>query len=587
METEQQDLQTLLTDLDLPGDRDESTRVSLATRAIGLATAMDSILDIIGVIERRLPRDLASTATCLSAAMTKQNSFLPIHQLPAEVLVKIIRLTASERELEWRRGALIDPDLLKNLSRLSLVCHFWKNTVDEERTLWAFLAADTRSLRPLKAAIAKSEGVPVVITSGKSQIVLCLLSTGGWREEQGVYQLVKQSAPMLEELYFEGTPQGFTGWVERKNQDGPPNPRREKTDIWVLDNSPERLKVLRLRRVDWYWAGLTLPNLRDLKLSLMTISASELLECILGAPRVESVHVEQLSEDWTVDVAVPQAQPAPLSSLQRIHMEEVSMAFAHHVLSNISPLSLEHIVLCTTSFTNPVPFTEHALHYQKLLCSLTAEQPAGFATLCVGPTSVKLRVQGTDETKEVHLASFDLATPSDREEFARWLSDLWAPVDPKLPLKIALGRWGVIQPTIVPLHSGLVSTLLTFDNVSELWIGFQVGEIHLLYDLLSRPLILGNGKQAWGFPKLEVLLVEGQPHSGESLIKMLEARYNAIANHHPSNGRNLEKSPTTAVPPSKLRELHIIHKVHTVPPWMMLQDEVLKQIVGDEHFVLK
>ncbi|KAG8913972.1 hypothetical protein FRC01_004290 [Tulasnella sp. 417] len=603
METEQQDLQTLLTDLDLPGDRDESTRVSLATRAIGLATAMDSILDIIGAIERRLPHNLPSTATCLSAAMNKQNSFLPIHKLPTEVLVKIIRLAASERELDWRTGALIDPNLLKNLSRLSLVCHFWRTTIDEERSLWAFLAADTRSLRPLKVAVAKSAGVPVVITSGRNQMpeqefasaisplihccrVLCLLSTEQWRKEERVYELVKQPSPMLEELYFEGTRQGFTGW-ERTSPNGPPKPGREKTEIWALENSPERLRVLRLRHVDWFWASLTLSNLRDLKLSFMRISAPELLEFILGAPRVESVYVEQLTEDWTVDAGAPLAQPAPLSSLRRIQMQDGSMAFAHHILSNISPLLLEHIVLTTRSFTNPVPFTEHARHYQRPLCSLAAEQPAGFATLRVGPDNVQLLVRGSDKNREVHLLGMDLATPTHREEFARWLSDLWAPVDPKRPLKIALGRWGIIQATIVPLHRGLVSSLLAFDNVSELHIGFQVDGVHHLYDLLSRPVISHDGKQAWGFPKLEVLLVEGQSQSGESLIKMLEARYNAMASYRPSSERNLENSSAMAVPPSRLQELHVIHQVYAVPSWMADQDEALKRIVGDEHFVVE
>ncbi|KIO15680.1 hypothetical protein M407DRAFT_34738, partial [Tulasnella calospora MUT 4182] len=336
---------------------------------------MDSILTVIDIIERQLPHNLPNTVTCLATAMNKRNSFAAINKLPTEVLVEVVRLAASDRELDhdWRTGLLIDPNLLKNLSRLSLVCQFWKNTIDADGSLWAFLAADTTSLRPLKMAIAKSRNVPVVITSGKNQMneidfaatvtpfihscrVLCLAPRRmGYPEEGGVYQLLQQPSPILEGLYFRGTLGGFTGWGGRDSQKDPQKPRRQKTEIWVLENSPERLKVLRLRWVDWCWARLTLSNLRDLKLSFMTISASELLECISGAPRLESFHVERLTEDWTEDADLPAAQTVPLPSLRQIQIFQVSMAFAHYMLSNIVPLSLEHIVLVTTSFTNPAP----------------------------------------------------------------------------------------------------------------------------------------------------------------------------------------------------------------------------------------
>ncbi|KAG8896845.1 hypothetical protein FRC00_005187 [Tulasnella sp. 408] len=563
---------------------------------------MGRILSVIDVIERQFPHDAPSTMTCLATATTKRNSFVAINGLPVKVFVKIIRSAASDRELEWRSGTLIDPNLLKNLSQLGLVCRYWKHTIDEEGSLWAFLAADAKSLRPLKTAIAKSQGVPVVITSGKNQMnekefattvsplihscrVLCLASRmDGFSENEGVYQLVQQPAPVLEELYFQRSPRayGFTGWVDRGSVEDPQKPRRWRTEVWILENNPERLKVLRLRHLDWCWTRLVLSNLRDLKLSFMKISASELVECILGAPRLESFDIERLTEDWAVDP--PAAQPVSLPCLRRIQMQNVSMAFAHSILSIIAPLSLEHIVLFTTSFTHPVPFTENALYYQRLVSTFAAEQPAGFAALCVGPQCLKLDVQGRDKDKNAELTGFRLETPIHREEFARWLSSLWAPVEPKSPLKIFLGCWGIISPTIVPLHAGLVSALLTFDNVSELHIGFQVADIHLLYDLLSRPVLLENGKRAWGLPRLEILSVEGQPQGGELLIQMLEARYTAIANYHSGDKRNRKKLTKTVFPPSRLQKLTVIHEVHTVPFWMMVQDEALKRIVGDEHF---
>lgn len=413
--------------------------------------------------------------------------------------------------------------------------------------------------------------------------VLCLASRmGRFSEDEEVYQLVQQPAPVLEELYLERSYPGLTGWGGRGGVENPQKPRRQKTEIWILENNPERLKVLTLRHFDWCWGRPVLSNLRDLKLSFMTISASELVECISGAPRLESFHVEGLTEDWTVDTRA--AQPVSLPCLRRIQMQDASMAFAHSTLSSITPSSLEHIVLSTTSFTHPVPFTESALYYQRLVSTFAAEQPAAFAMLCVGPQCLKLNVKGKDKDKEAHLIGFGLETPIHREEFARWLSSLWAPVEPKSPLEIALGRWGIISPIIVPLHTGLVSTLLTFDNVSELQIGFQVGDVHLLYDSLSRPVLLENGKQAWGFPKLEVLLVEGQPHGGEFLIQMLEARYTAIEKYHGGDKRDQKDLTRAVLPPSRLRKLTVIHEVDTVPFWMTVQDETLKRIVGDEHF---
>ncbi|KAG9042168.1 hypothetical protein FS837_011199 [Tulasnella sp. UAMH 9824] len=555
---------------------------------------MSSILTVIDVIERQFPRNLPSTATCLAIATRKRNSFVAIHKLPTEIMVELIRLAASDRELERPSGILIDPYLLRNLSQLRLVCNFWKNTIDEERSLWAFLAADTRSLRPLNAAIAKSQGVPVVITSGKNQMdeeafaitvsplihscrVLCLESRlGGYLEDRGVYHLVQQPSPILEELYFARSFDS-SGWNYRRSPEGRQKPRRRTTNIWSLENNPEKLKVLRLREVNWCWAGLVLSNLRDLKLSSVTISASELVECISRTPRLESLHATQLIEDWTVDATVVQLVPPP--SFRRIRMFFVSTAFIHSTLSNIDLLSLEHVHL----LIYPVPFNEDTL-FQMRPYSLPMQQRPGLAALCMGPDFLKLQTLSRDEDREATLTGEDLTTPTQREEFARWLSNLWASVEPKPSLLIALGRWGCSSSPVVPLHTGLVSAFLTFDHVLELHIGFQVGDVHLLYDSLSHPVLSGNGKLTWGLPKLEVLLVEGQPHSGELLIQMLEARYTAIANGHSGDKQNQEELTATILPPSRLQKVRIIHRVYKMPSWMIIQDEALKRIVGEEHF---
>lgn len=570
-------------------------------QAIGLAAAVDDILTIIDIIEHRFPHDNPTTSSCIAKAMIKRNSFFAIHKLPAKVLVEIIRLAASSREFHFRSRTLVDPDLLRNLSRLSRVCRMWKDIIDSTGSLWAFLAADTYSTRPLEAAIAKSGDVPVTVTLGRNQMnkadfvtmvsplinscrILCLTSIGGSHSiYDNIHLLVQQPSPILEELHMDGVSRGFAYRGGIGNQGDPPNPRRRKTEIWALENSSERLKVLTLRHLDWCWHRLTLPNLRDLYLSSVTVAASELIESLSGTPRLESFYVQRLTEDWTAEPPAGAAHPVPLSSLKRIEMENISTAFAHHVLSNIIPSSLEHLSLFITSFTGPVPFAD-ASHYHNLLRSLVVAESTECTELRVGPQYLSLVVPDRDGEGEIFLGGLGLSTPAQREGFVGWISSLWVPLEPKSPLTIVLGRWGIIQPTIVPLHVGLVSELLTLDNVSDLYIGFQVGDVQLLYELLSRPMRMENGKWCWGFPKLELLLVEGQSHCEEALIQMLQARYTAINDNLGESFGRAERMET-ASPPSPLQTLRMVRSRRSTAFWVAMQNGRLKQIVGDEHFI--
>lgn len=565
---------------------------------------MDDIVTLIDIINHHFPHDSPTTASCLTAAMTKRNLYVAIHTLPTEVLVEIIRSAASDRQLDLRKGVIMDPDLLRNLSSLSLVCRLWKDVIDNTGSLWAFLAADTRSLRPLEMAIARSGGVPVVVTLGRSRMnikdfvttisplihscrVLCFASTfGAGLEYGGVYNLVQQPSPILEELHLEGQYNGFVYRGGSRNKDDIQNPRERSTKIWVLENNPERLKVLRLRHVDWGWNRLALSNLRDLKLSFMTISASELFDCLLGAPRLESFHVERLSEDWTMGGPGPIAQPISLSSLHRIRMDDVSTAFAHHILSNIIPSSLKNFILSTTSWTGPVPFTGTTSTYRSLLQSVVTKESTNKTVLCVGPRCLCFLVPDQGDNSDFDINGVGLSTPTQHEECARWLSSLWAPIEPKSPLRIVFGRWGIIQPTIIPLHVELILAFLTLDNVMDLCIGFQVSNVHLLYELLSRPIRLESGKWSWGFPKLKTLFIEGQSRSEESLVQMLQARYTAMVTEDSGDFLNrLGESEATATPPTRLQTLTVVRGSLVNEHWREAQNERLKWIVGDEHFI--
>lgn len=500
----------------------------------------------------------------------------------------------------------MDPDLLKNLSSPSLVCRLWKDIINNTGSLWAFLAADTSSPRPLEMAIAKSGGVPVVVTLGRRRMnikdfvstisplihscrVLCFApASGADLEYGGVYDLVQQSSPILEELHLEGPHCGFAYRGGSRNKNDIHNPRERSTKIGVLDNSPERLKVLRLRQLDWCWNRLALSNLRDLKLSFMTISASELFDCLLGAPRLESFHIERLSEDWTMGGPEPIAQPICLSSLQRIRMDDVSTAFAHHILSNIIPSSLREFTLSTTSWTGPEPFTGTTSPYHNLLQSVVTKESTNMTVLCVGPQCLCFLVPDEDDNSAFHINGVDLSTPTQREECARWLSSLWAPIEPKSPLRIVFGRWGIIQPTIIPLHVELISAFLTLDNVLDLCIGFQVSNVHLLYELLSRPMRLESGEWSWGFPKLKTLFIESQSRSEESLVQMLQARYTAMAIENSGDFVNrLGDLVATATPPTRLQTLTVVRGSLVKEHWREAQNERLKWIVGEEHFIGK
>ncbi|KAG8955691.1 hypothetical protein FRC04_007682 [Tulasnella sp. 424] len=147
-ETIVKSLQRLLTQLAAP-NQDPDVPLSFPTTREDL----DSLLAICGEIESGADRLVAENAK-------KRNSFLPFHQLPAGVVVKILHAALSAENYAWTGHK---HTFLHRQKKLRSVCTRWNQIILDTPTFWATVSCADVHERRLQAALRLSKDAPLEI----------------------------------------------------------------------------------------------------------------------------------------------------------------------------------------------------------------------------------------------------------------------------------------------------------------------------------------------------------------------------------------------------------------------------------------
>ncbi|KIO26640.1 hypothetical protein M407DRAFT_234641 [Tulasnella calospora MUT 4182] len=295
----------------------------------------------------------------------------PIQRLPPEILVEVIQNSTQ-------------PDTrLRDLVRLTLVCQRWSIIIHDSPVLWARInAAEGSSVVRKALETAKDALIDLTFNYNTAQMKLRAFfesivgRIGHWRTLDVLLQspkwdfilehLEKGTPPNLEALHLSA---GFGQWSRSKALFGG-NP------------APPGLKEISLVNIPIQVAPLRLSGLKSLTIGkTMMISATDVLNVILGSPAIESIRLRYLEALGSVPpshqvFSLPDAFGNPsiqLTSLVHLSLVNISMSFLSFLLSTITAPRLQTLEIdCDLQETSIPQLLGGLQHQLATLAKLTA-----------------------------------------------------------------------------------------------------------------------------------------------------------------------------------------------------------------------
>ncbi|KAG8928257.1 hypothetical protein FRC01_006215 [Tulasnella sp. 417] len=472
------------------------------------------------------------------------------HQLPDELLVEIIHRAASDPQVDWRTHLLSDPKRFSSLEIFRRVCKLWRSLIDSSPTLWAFLSADSSSPQALRRAIDKSRNALVVISYGagnmeRGQFVDIVAPQmhrckAFWMSGVDLIGhaptlrlLLETPCPNLEELHYSSA-HGFT--VENGNQG---ETRLPCFNIWALQNNAQKVRVLGFGKLVEWRVGSGLTNLRELKLRESEITTGQLVGYLKEVPLLRSLVLDNSQRGMDQDVGCEST--VELALLTRIEILNASASFARAVLSRIVPPSLKQLIISITNFDLPVlKLDDIETYYQNLILSLVETRGTELPiSIRAGENFMAVAVADDRTSREFQLLGHQLGTTEDRSRCAKSIYDLtqwWGSVSgPSFSLHWGInpspeGFYSPMNGHYASMNLGFLKALMEIVAVVKIQVSSAIWGVQHLYRRLSYA-VRGRDSEPprWLLPRLVTLEIEGHDHLDGDMVRMLRARYTAIA----------------------------------------------------------
>ncbi|KAG8919211.1 hypothetical protein FRC00_011617, partial [Tulasnella sp. 408] len=277
-----------------------------------------------------------------------------INQLPAEVLIIVFQKSLNPAQ----------PG--KGLTRLGLVCHLWRSTVESTPSLWAHInAAD--GIRHVRTAVGKTGEMPIELAyrahNDYATVAVYYFLTAAMEKSQ-YWKSV--------EILSRHSPAAYPGLQSM------PCPALEKLTLWCIPQTaplpkpfkllngmpaPTSLKALNLCRVSVQLESLELGRLETLSLiNLGPQSMEEIIRILRTSPRLLTLVLEDL-----VGLRSPDTDDTPPIHLQ--HLETLKLRLpvpiTRFLLSTLHGSKLDQLTL-TANFSSIPPsmlFTPSIAHW--------------------------------------------------------------------------------------------------------------------------------------------------------------------------------------------------------------------------------
>lgn len=256
----------------------------------------------------------------------KRNTFVPLHNLPAELFCQIVRFV------------LVDPEDANNyqyysrLLPLRLVTPQWNAIIDSTRSLWAFIPLITNGNRPLITLTTRmSKPLPLTILincNNSRQANMAIRKTGRhsarWKsldvvlgEDEDLKRILAYPTVNLKALSIEYV------WEAGMTIEEP-----------VFMGAFPKLETVRLTRVALPWKAPFLAGLRRLELI-------QLSDC---APSIDQLlHVLHSSsglQELLIEASRIHETPVPIAinlpELRKLHLTELRHSLICHIVNHIS-----------------------------------------------------------------------------------------------------------------------------------------------------------------------------------------------------------------------------------------------------------
>ncbi|KAG9042071.1 hypothetical protein FS837_011368 [Tulasnella sp. UAMH 9824] len=255
----------------------------------------------------------------LVSSKRTRNAAAPLHQLPTEIFLEILRLCLPPEDKAQARER----------TSLALVCYYWHAVVQSSPTLWSTIcSADTivdvsRALVNSKETQLNIIGFWIESHTQWSPSYLQDLSNaqGAFFNEIVIHKfLTGAAAPQLEYLSLAMPRRRWTG--------------TEALNLFNGRSTP-RLRYLSLDGVPIKWNTLSSPNLATLairNIRNLGPSLSQLLGALSFCSRLTS-----LSITWvpSLEDSVPVTGPVALPRLQKLVIESLGVLAVHNILGNL------------------------------------------------------------------------------------------------------------------------------------------------------------------------------------------------------------------------------------------------------------
>ncbi|KAG8909694.1 hypothetical protein FRC01_006795 [Tulasnella sp. 417] len=470
-----------------------------------------------GTIQGRVGAPGPTTNTdALAAPLNADNSGPPIHRLPSELLVEVVRY--------YSQG----DTRLRDTIRLTLVCKRWSMIVQGAPILWTVINAAEgpsvvrKALQNAKDALldltfnwytaqmereAFFESVGRRIGYWRTLAVLIEFPEWNFVSEH----LEKSTPPNLEALHLSaGHGQGGRDMILFRGNPAPPQLKEIS-----LVNVPIKLSPVQLRGLKSLTIG-----------SMSTMPATDFLNIILESPAIESIRLRYL--DYAPGVAPPEQpsshpgafcnSPIRLASLIHLSLVDIYPPFLHLLLSLLTAPHLQTLdIECDVQEESITHLLDGLGHQLATLGSLTADAQ----TLTFELSSYafyRIVIGGLD----IRLLMSDLPTNAS-EEVWTWVCTHLGRSLKYLSAHLRIFDWEPQVPARLEwfTHHSTV-TKLTLQN--DPYYGMAV--MDPIVPFLSRPIT--SNSAPWLFPQVEILETNlVQRHGNDALVEMIKNRHSA------------------------------------------------------------
>lgn len=442
----------------------------------------------------------------------------PIHRLPPEILVEIVRHYIQR------------DTTLRDLVRLTHVCQRWSIIVQDAPVLWTTInAADGPSAFHKAMQTAKDALLDLTFDDTTAKVSLeIFLKSVGERIGQWRTLVVKQRGPAEWGLIIEALQKGTPPNLEALDLSGGGN----MVSLFGGNPAPPRLKEISLSSISINLASLQLGGLRSLAIFYTTgISATDILNVIRGSPIIESIGLyylesltgvlpshEAFSHLGAFDNPSIQLASLQLASFIHLTLDNIAMPFFKSLLSAIAAPRLDTLEISCE--------LENVSDAQLFLEGLRCQLPT-LARLTTDAQDIKFRLlayayQIVIGRLDVRLRMHELPVNSLEETWDWVYNHLGRPLK-DLPAHLDVNDWEPAVPSLLEwLTHRLAVTKLSLYN--DPYYGRRV--LDPIIPLFSRPTT--STPATWLFPQVEILETNlVQSNGNDDLVEMIKNRHSA------------------------------------------------------------